>query len=319
MLAGPGNNGGDARIVARSLKEQFFRVRSPSAATSCRTSRWALVVDGLFGIGLARASPGATPRSSLRQPPAPARCSRSTCRAASSPTPVGCSAARCAPRTPSPSSRSSRGCSRSTARTTAARSTSRRSGSMRALPHAAHGWRPGALQRALKTRPRNFHKGMAGSLGVLGGAAGMAGAALLAGRAALKLGAGRVYVGLLDERSLDSTAGAELMLRHPDDVLGPGPRRARRRPGARPGRARRDAGRRGARERPAVRARRRRAQPDRGERGSARGLRAAQRRHAAHAASGRSRAAARLDHRRRAERSGEAARASPPTSTRTSC
>jgi len=73
----------------------------------------------------------------------------------------------------------------------------------------------------LKKRPRNFHKGMAGSVGILGGAAGMTGAALLAGRAALKLGAGRVYVGLLDEKApaIDPHA-LELMLRHPDDVLG---------------------------------------------------------------------------------------------------
>ena len=35
---------------------------------------------------------------------------------------------------------------------------------------------------------------------ILGGAAGMTGAALLAGRAALKLGAGRVYVGMLEPK-----------------------------------------------------------------------------------------------------------------------
>jgi hydroxyethylthiazole kinase-like uncharacterized protein yjeF len=72
----------------------------------------------------------------------------------------------------------------------------------------------------LKARPRNFHKGMAGSLAILGGAAGMSGAALLAGRAALKLGAGRVYVGLLDEGIALDAQSLELMLRHPDDALG---------------------------------------------------------------------------------------------------
>jgi hydroxyethylthiazole kinase-like uncharacterized protein yjeF len=80
---------------------------------------------------------------------------------------------------------------------------------------------PALFKGTLKQRPRNFHKGMAGSLAVIGGAAGMTGAALLAGRAALKLGAGRVYVGLLEENapSVDLVA-PELMLRHPDDALG---------------------------------------------------------------------------------------------------
>jgi hydroxyethylthiazole kinase-like uncharacterized protein yjeF len=64
-------------------------------------------------------------------------------------------------------------------------------------------------------RPAESHKGMFGSIGVIGGSAGMIGAALLAGTAALKLGAGRVYLGLLaanDVISVD-TAQPELMLR----------------------------------------------------------------------------------------------------------
>jgi hydroxyethylthiazole kinase-like uncharacterized protein yjeF len=78
---------------------------------------------------------------------------------------------------------------------------------------------PALFAEALKPRPQNFHKGKAGSLGILGGATGMTGAALLAGRAALKLGAGRVYVGMLEDMSVDPTT-PELMLRHPDDTLG---------------------------------------------------------------------------------------------------
>jgi hydroxyethylthiazole kinase-like uncharacterized protein yjeF len=75
------------------------------------------------------------------------------------------------------------------------------------------------FSNVLKPRPKNFHKGMAGSIGIIGGAEGMAGAALLAGRAALRLGAGRVYCGMLEPLSVDTDA-LELMLRHPDDVLG---------------------------------------------------------------------------------------------------
>jgi len=79
----------------------------------------------------------------------------------------------------------------------------------------------GLFKNLLAPRPRNFHKGMAGSLGIFGGAAGMTGAALLAGRAALKLGTGRVYVGLLDEKSPPVDVNClELMLRHPDEALG---------------------------------------------------------------------------------------------------
>jgi ADP-dependent NAD(P)H-hydrate dehydratase / NAD(P)H-hydrate epimerase len=76
------------------------------------------------------------------------------------------------------------------------------------------------LDRAITPRPRNFHKGQAGSVGILGGAAGMVGAAMIAGRAALKCGAGRVYLGLLTPQPpyVDDTQ-PELMLRKPAAVL----------------------------------------------------------------------------------------------------
>ena len=50
-------------------------------------------------------------------------------------------------------------------------------------------------------RPRDSHKGLFGTIAVLGGASGMIGAPLLAARAALKLGAGCVHVGLLAENA----------------------------------------------------------------------------------------------------------------------
>ena len=66
-------------------------------------------------------------------------------------------------------------------------------------------------------RPASSHKGMFGSIGIIGGSEGMVGAALLAGTAALKLGTGRVYLGLIAQHvagapGVDSTQ-PELMLR----------------------------------------------------------------------------------------------------------
>src|SRR5450759_544054 len=53
----------------------------------------------------------------------------------------------------------------------------------------------------LPKRPRDSHKGMFGTVAVIGGASGMIGAPLLAARAAPKLGAGCVHVGLLAENA----------------------------------------------------------------------------------------------------------------------
>lgn len=54
----------------------------------------------------------------------------------------------------------------------------------------------------LARRRRNSHKGTYGTLVIVGGTAGMVGAAILAARAGLKLGAGRVIAGLLDRSGL---------------------------------------------------------------------------------------------------------------------
>ena len=71
----------------------------------------------------------------------------------------------------------------------------------------------------LSPRPRDSHKGQFGTVAIIGGGNGMAGAALLAGRAALKLGAGCVHVGLLaDNAPAVDMRQAELML-HKAEVL----------------------------------------------------------------------------------------------------
>ncbi len=79
---------------------------------------------------------------------------------------------------------------------------------------------PDLFAQLLRPRLANSHKGSFGCAGILGGARSMVGAALLAGRAALRLGSGRVYVGLLDEYApaLDILQ-PELMMRSPGKLL----------------------------------------------------------------------------------------------------
>ncbi len=94
------------------------------------------------------------------------------------------------------------------------------------MPHTAAAARPIVPPSPmLPPRPRDSHKGDFGNVGILGGSPGMAGAALLCARAALLLGAGRVYAGLLDDRiGLDFQA-PEIMVCAPQricDLDGPG-------------------------------------------------------------------------------------------------
>ncbi|HUJ85307.1 MAG TPA: NAD(P)H-hydrate dehydratase [Burkholderiales bacterium] len=224
VLAGPGNNGGDARIAAERLKGMFFRVSVAGAPAEVPAGRrWALVIDGLFGIGLARALEGDYARLA-------AYAGAQGCPVLALDLPSGIDS--------------------DTGRVlgTAVRATHTLSfialkpglltldgpdycgevsvaglGLDAPALAAPGGWlaAPELFASALAPRPRNFHKGMAGSVAILGGADGMVGAALLAGRAALALGAGRVYCGLLahEALALDPVA-PELMLRHPDEALG---------------------------------------------------------------------------------------------------
>jgi len=73
---------------------------------------------------------------------------------------------------------------------------------------------------AFPKRPRDSHKGNFGTVAVIGGASGMVGAPLMAGRAALKLGAGCVHVGLLaDNAPVVDLMQPELMLHAAADAL----------------------------------------------------------------------------------------------------
>ncbi len=246
VVAGPGNNGGDALEVAVHLKRWFYRVtvvlagdRSPppdaAAALSKWTGaggevldmipaggRWQLVVDGLFGIGLQRPVTG-------RYAALIARINALGAPVAALDVPSGINAdsgavmgvAVRAARTITfialkPGLLTLDGPDHCGALTLATL------GLDAAGLRPARGWTLDAaiLDQVLKPRPANFHKGRAGSVGILGGATGMVGAALLAGRAALKSGAGRVHVGLLAERAPDVDAmQPELMLRSAAAVL----------------------------------------------------------------------------------------------------
>lgn len=72
---------------------------------------------------------------------------------------------------------------------------------------------------ALVSRARNSHKGTYGNVLVVGGNVGMVGAALIAARAALRLGAGRVFVDCIGapELRVDPTQ-PELMFRHLEEI-----------------------------------------------------------------------------------------------------
>ncbi len=72
----------------------------------------------------------------------------------------------------------------------------------------------------LKPRPKDSHKGQFGTVTIIGGDRGMVGAALLAGRAALKMGAGCVHVGLLaDNAPVVDMQMPELMLHSASTAL----------------------------------------------------------------------------------------------------
>jgi hydroxyethylthiazole kinase-like uncharacterized protein yjeF len=224
VLAGPGNNGGDALIAAELLKERFFRVhvvKRPEELTDGQ--HWGLIVDGLFGIGLARDVDG--DYAKLVE-----YANRQSCPVLALDIPSGIASDTgrvlgCAVRAThtitfialKPGLLTLDGPDHCGELSVADLGLAAQS----LLPANAWVALPDLFKGVLRQRPREFHKGMAGSLAILGGATGMTGAALLAGRAALKLGAGRVYLGLLDDKSPPVVAVAtQLLLRPTVDAVG---------------------------------------------------------------------------------------------------
>ncbi len=245
VLAGPGNNGGDAYVAARHLQARFFAVqvvawddgqRAPADARAARQAfleaggaildaippcpRWGLVLDGLFGIGLQRPLSGAYADAVAA---ANHLAERDHCPLLALDCPSGLDAD--SGRALGPAIRASHtltfiahkpglltldGPDHCGALHLAALELD----APALVP--ADGWSIGREHFAahLQPRRRNSHKGSYGSAGILGGAAGMVGAALLAGRAALLLGCGRVFVGLADRHGpAFDPQQAELMLR----------------------------------------------------------------------------------------------------------
>jgi len=250
VLAGPGNNGGDALVVARHLKQWWHRVHlvytgeraKLSADAAVAYDAWVaaggenladiphalagscgLIVDGLFGIGLER------PLSDrYAQLVSAVNTSGVPTLALDIPSGLHADSGRVL------------GCAVSARHTVTFIALKPGLLTLDGPDHCGElhvrdlgldapallppqGMTIGnaILRTVLPVRAHNSHKGTFGSVGIVGGAAGMTGAALLAGRAALRLGSGRVYVGFLgtDAPSLDPSQ-PELMLRRVEDVLG---------------------------------------------------------------------------------------------------
>jgi hydroxyethylthiazole kinase-like uncharacterized protein yjeF len=247
VIAGPGNNGGDALVAARHLKAWWFKVsvvftgeaaKLPQDAANAMqawreaggelldaipiNAKWDMVIDGLFGIGLARELSGRylelvreinrmnLPVLALDVPSGLDADAGQTFRAAVRASHTLSFIAL------KPGLLTAYGpdyCGEIHVDTL---------GIDPAALIQPTGWllEKSEVAAALKPRPRNSHKGLLGSVGILGGASAMCGAALLAGRAALKLGAGRVYAALLADAAPTVDMGQpELMLCSPEKLF----------------------------------------------------------------------------------------------------
>jgi ADP-dependent NAD(P)H-hydrate dehydratase / NAD(P)H-hydrate epimerase len=247
VLAGPGNNGGDAFVVARHLLHWWFKVEvmfigdekklPPDAAVAHKkflatggelltalptNTDFDLIIDGIFGIGLSRdVSPEYNNLLNI--------INELHCIVLSLDIPSGIDAdtgeirgaAICASHTISfialkPGLLTLDGPDHAGQLHIA----SLQLDAKKLREPRGHLLEQKAVASFLTPRPRNSHKGTYGSVGIIGGEQGMAGAALLAARAALMLGAGKVFIGMLAEgvTQLDVTQ-PELMWRAPEVLL----------------------------------------------------------------------------------------------------
>lgn len=241
VLAGPGNNGGDGFVTARRLKEAGHAVvvvfagdpeALPADAAAARKAwlaaggrvagdlpnrrDWALVIDAMFGIGLSRPleEPYADWVEHLNALPVPVLALD---------VPSGLAANSGVALWP---------CVRATRTATfiglkpglLTADAVDYCGQISVCPLGldapatvapqGHTIDWPAAKALFPPRRRNCHKGDFGTLGIIGGADGMVGAALLAGRAALHLGVGKVWVSLLAHNApAVDPAHPELMLR----------------------------------------------------------------------------------------------------------
>lgn len=239
VLAGPGNNGGDALVAARWLARQGLAVRSVLFGDDARRpadARWALsearglvlertlpdgfeadlVIDGLLGLGATRA-----PEGDLAE--AIRRTNASGLPVLAIDLPSGLDADR---------GSTHDGLAVRAAHTLSLLTLKPGLFTAEGRDHAGRIWldrlgagpMPSPLSLlgppADSAAPHASHKGRFGDLLAIGGAPGMAGAVLLAARAGLAAGAGRVYVGALDPTLADPPR-PELMFRALPALLAP--------------------------------------------------------------------------------------------------
>ena len=240
VLAGPGNNGGDALEVAANLAASGCAVEvvhlagsAPSAETQAALDRahtaglrfidavsadlkYALVIDGLFGIGLTRPLAGRA-RELAEQVNA------MRCAVLALDVPSGLDADTGAIVGPSgaamtathtitflgdkPGLHTGDGCDHAGQVQVAMLDVEVQETAQARLNG------PALFGASLMPRRRNSHKGSFGDVAVLGGAPGMLGAALLAARGALYAGAGRVLVAALDTSIAIDPTQPEIMFR----------------------------------------------------------------------------------------------------------